>query len=73
VTNTYRVVFLVCFSSSCVPYVASFSGLSICDCPIRYSLTFVLLIVFSLLKLQLLNKQNKIYVFSIIRPVNKIR
>jgi hypothetical protein len=29
----YCVVFLFCFSSSCVPYIASFSGLSICDCP----------------------------------------
>ena len=27
----WHVVF--CFSSSCVPYVASFSGMSICDCP----------------------------------------
>jgi hypothetical protein len=27
--NTYCVVFLFCLSSSCVPYVASFSGLSI--------------------------------------------
>jgi hypothetical protein len=27
------VVFSVCFSSSCVPYVSSFSGLSIFDCP----------------------------------------
>jgi hypothetical protein len=26
-------VFLFCFSSSCVPYAASFSGLSICNCP----------------------------------------
>jgi hypothetical protein len=25
-------VFLFCFSSSCVPYVESFSGLSIFDC-----------------------------------------
>jgi len=33
VSNTYRVMFLLCFSSSCVPYVASFSGLSIFDCP----------------------------------------
>ena len=24
---------LFCFSTSCVPYVASFSGLSIFDCP----------------------------------------
>ena len=31
--NTYCVVFLFCFFSSCVPYVASFSGLSIFDCP----------------------------------------
>jgi hypothetical protein len=28
VSNTYCVVFLFCFSSSCVPSVASFSGLS---------------------------------------------
>ena len=33
VSNTYCVVFLFCFSSSCVPYVASSSGLSIFDCP----------------------------------------
>ena len=33
VSNAYCVVFLFCFSSSCVPYVASFSGLSIFDCP----------------------------------------
>jgi hypothetical protein len=33
VSKTYFVVFLFCFSSSCVPYVASFSGLSILDCP----------------------------------------
>ena len=30
---TYCLVFLLCFSSSCVPYVASFSGLSIFDGP----------------------------------------
>jgi hypothetical protein len=28
VSNTYCVLFSFCFSSSCVPYVASFSGLS---------------------------------------------
>jgi hypothetical protein len=28
VSNTYCVLFLLCFSSSCGPYVASFSGLS---------------------------------------------
>jgi len=33
VFNTYCVVFLFCFSLSSVPYVASFSGLSIFDCP----------------------------------------
>jgi hypothetical protein len=27
VSNTYCVLFLFCFSSSCVPYVVSFSGL----------------------------------------------
>ena len=31
--NTYCVVFLFCLSSSCVPYVVGFSGLSIFDCP----------------------------------------
>ena len=29
VSTTYCVVLLLCFSSSCVPYVASFSGISI--------------------------------------------
>ena len=33
VSNTYCVVFLLCLSSSCVPYVASSSGLSIIYCP----------------------------------------
>ena len=33
VSNTYCVVFLFCFSSSCVPYGSSFSGLSIIGCP----------------------------------------
>jgi hypothetical protein len=32
-SNTYCVVFLFCFSSSCLPYVDSFSGLSFFDCP----------------------------------------
>ena len=32
VSNTYYVVFLFCFSSSCVPYFASFSGLSFFEC-----------------------------------------
>ena len=35
VSNTYCVVFLFCSSSSCVPYVVSFSGLSIFDCLFR--------------------------------------
>jgi len=33
VPNTYCVVFLFCFISSCVPHIVSFSGLSIFDCP----------------------------------------
>ena len=33
VSNAYCVVFLFCFSSSCVLYVASFSELSIFDIP----------------------------------------
>jgi hypothetical protein len=36
-SNTYCVVFFVCFSSSCVPYVASFSGLSILIAPSVFS------------------------------------
>jgi len=31
--NTYCVVFLFFLSSSCVPYVGSFSGFFIFDCP----------------------------------------
>ena len=44
VSNTYCVVFLVCLSSSCVPYVASISGLSILIAPLVFSiyiLTFI--------------------------------
>ena len=33
VSNTYCGVFLCCFSWFCVPYIASFSALSIFDCP----------------------------------------
>jgi hypothetical protein len=33
VSNTYCVVFFTWFSSSCVPYVHSFSELSIFECP----------------------------------------
>ena len=32
-SNTYCVVILLCLSSSCVSYIASFFGLSIIDCP----------------------------------------
>jgi hypothetical protein len=41
VSNTYRVVFLFCFSSSCLPYVASFSELSIFDCVLGIPLRFI--------------------------------
>jgi hypothetical protein len=33
VSNIYWFVLLFCFPVSCVPYIASFSGLSIFDCP----------------------------------------
>ena len=36
-SNTYCVVFLFCFSSPCVPYVTSFSGLSILIVPSVFS------------------------------------
>ena len=41
VSNPYCVVFLLCFSWSCVPYVTSFSGLSIFFLPLRFSLLFI--------------------------------
>ena len=34
VSNTYCIVFLLCFTSSCLPCVASVSGLSIIICPL---------------------------------------
>jgi hypothetical protein len=37
VSNTYCAVLLLCFSSFCVPYVASFSGFSIGDYPSVFS------------------------------------
>jgi hypothetical protein len=37
VSNMYCVVFLFYLSSSCVPYVASFSGLSSFDCSFELS------------------------------------
>ena len=41
-SNTYCVVFLFCFSSSCVHYVVSFSGISICYCPSVFSYVYLL-------------------------------
>ena len=41
VSNTCNVVFLFCLSSSGVPYVASFSELSLLDCPFGIFLTFI--------------------------------
>ena len=38
----YCVVFLLCFSSPCVTYISSFSGLSICFIALQFSLTFIL-------------------------------
>ena len=35
-SNTYRAVFLLCYSSSCVPYVTSFFRLSICNSPFGF-------------------------------------
>jgi hypothetical protein len=44
VSYTYCVLFLFGFSLSCVPYVASFSGLFLFLLPLRYSLTFIKLV-----------------------------
>jgi hypothetical protein len=41
VFNTYCVVFLFCLSSSCVPYVSSFSGLYICIAPLVFSNVYI--------------------------------
>ena len=41
VSNTYCVPYLFSCSSSCVLYLASFSGLSFFDCTFRYSLTLI--------------------------------
>ena len=41
VSNTYCVVFLLCFSSSSVTYFASFSGFTMSSLPFQYSLTFI--------------------------------
>jgi hypothetical protein len=38
VSNTYRVAFLLCFSSSCVPYVARETIVSL-DCPFLIDLS----------------------------------
>jgi hypothetical protein len=37
VSSTYWVVFLLCFSSSCIPDIASFSGLSFFESPSVFS------------------------------------
>jgi hypothetical protein len=42
VSNTYCVVFLFCLSSLCVPYVVSFSGLSICIASSVFSNVYLL-------------------------------
>ncbi len=41
VSKTYCVVFLFCLSSSCVSYVASFSGLSIVIAPSVFSSVYL--------------------------------
>jgi hypothetical protein len=40
VSNRHCIVFLLCFSSSCVPYIANFSGSPFLIAPSVYSLTF---------------------------------
>jgi hypothetical protein len=64
VPNTYCVVFLFCFFSSCVPYVFSFSGLSIFFISLRYSLTFIWYILLTAVKINkilLVHCNNKFY------------
>jgi hypothetical protein len=53
VSNTYSVVSLFCFYSSCVPYVASFSGLSVFDCTFAavFSKVYVLSLIVIMLTL----------------------
>ena len=54
------VVFLFCFSSSCVPYVASYSELSFFLLPHRYSLTFIYRISYNFATMEI----KRIYLLS---------
>jgi len=83
-SNTYCLVFLFCFSSSFVPYVASFSGfsvLSIFDCPIRHSLTFLCVYIYAFIFMHIrkyVSEHNKCWIHPGIRydqltEVNKIQ
>ena len=54
VSNTCCVVFLLCLSSSCVPYVASFFGLSFFDCPFGILNVYILHLLQELIKLLLI-------------------
>ena len=60
VCNTCCVVFLFCFSSSCVPYVASYSELSFFLLPHRYSLTFIYRISYNFATMEI----KRIYLLS---------
>jgi hypothetical protein len=80
VSNTYCVVFLFCLSSSCAPYVANVSGLSIFDCP------FVLFLIFSIgfrnsfdsvvllfsFNLVLLNRETRVHLLLSLRSMEDI-
>ena len=47
VSSIYCLLFLFCFSSSCVTCVSSFSGLSSSICPLRFFLTFIIYIAYT--------------------------
>jgi hypothetical protein len=41
-SGVQHIMLWLCFSSSCVPYIASYSGLSLFDCPFGILYTFSL-------------------------------
>jgi hypothetical protein len=64
VSNIYCVVSLFCFYSSCVPYVASFSGLSVFDCTFASVFSNVYLLSLIVIMLTLVYTVVSAYILS---------
>jgi hypothetical protein len=67
VSNAYCVVFLFCFSSSCIPYDASVCRLSIIDCPFGILLRLFTMSVYFMCRMWFTNDffQATPYCFSL--------